>query len=90
MNSKQDIHEWFELSYSNYLVLPRTLLQSMPEEWQYKFTEFLTELEESFELDPDYTGSYWVRMQKDGKFATDPYRDYERGRRKIPLKEPKE
>jgi len=26
-----DIHTWFGLTYANYLVLPRTLLQSMPE-----------------------------------------------------------
>lgn len=28
------IHGFFGLSYSNYLVLPRTLMQSMPVAWQ--------------------------------------------------------
>ncbi|EFC79182.1 hypothetical protein FrEUN1fDRAFT_7713, partial [Parafrankia sp. EUN1f] len=31
------IHTWFGLSYSNYLVLPRSLLQSMPDRWQEPF-----------------------------------------------------
>src|SRR5688572_2062061 len=29
----QDIHSWFGLSYANYFVAPRSLLQSMPEAW---------------------------------------------------------
>ncbi|MFI0929683.1 hypothetical protein ACH4TP_38030 [Streptomyces sp. NPDC021012] len=44
-----DIHTYFGLSYANYLVIPRTLLQSMPEEWQEQFTTLLTELDETFE-----------------------------------------
>ena len=43
------IHEWFSLSYSNYLVLPRTLLQSMPIEWQERMVACLTELQDAFE-----------------------------------------
>ena len=38
------IHTWFSLSYSNYAVLPRTLLQSMPERWQKQFVQLLEEL----------------------------------------------
>ena len=44
----KDIHTFFGLSYSNYLVLPRTLLQSMPEEWQHKFVRLLDEYQEAF------------------------------------------
>jgi hypothetical protein len=40
-----DIHTWFSLTYSNYLVLPRTLLQSMPLEWQHRFVAQLHELD---------------------------------------------
>ena len=43
-----DIHSWFGLTYSNYLVLPRTLLQSMPARWQYEFVVLLQELDEAF------------------------------------------
>ncbi len=45
---ERDIHEWFGLSYSNYLVVERTLLQSMPLSWQQRLTALLSELEERF------------------------------------------
>lgn len=43
-----DVHTWFGLSYANYTVLPRTLLQSMPEEWQHRFTALMDELDTAF------------------------------------------
>lgn len=46
------IHKHFGLSYANYLVLPRTLLQSMPQEWQTKFVALLKVMEEAFEHVP--------------------------------------
>ncbi|TDD97187.1 hypothetical protein [Actinomadura rubrisoli] len=44
-----DVHTWFGGSYSDYAVLHRTLLQSMPVEWQHRFTALMGELEERFE-----------------------------------------
>jgi hypothetical protein len=43
------IHSWFGLSYTNYLVLPRTLLQSMPHAWQDRFVDNLRELSYAFD-----------------------------------------
>ena len=43
------IHEFFELSYANYLVLHRALLQSMPEDWQVEFVTLLNRLDEAFD-----------------------------------------
>ena len=45
----EDVHAYFGLSYANYLVLPRTLMQSMPEEWQIEFVNLLNELHDAFE-----------------------------------------
>ncbi|NEA52370.1 hypothetical protein [Streptomyces sp. SID10815] len=42
------IHGWFELSYSNYAVLHRTLMQSMPTEWQDRMVACLEELREAY------------------------------------------
>ena len=77
------IHEWFELSYASYLVLPRTLLQSMPQEWQERLIVLLGELGAAFPelLCSDVT--YDVRTKRDGKVVPDPLGDYERGRRRI-------
>ncbi|MCL8016910.1 hypothetical protein [Streptomyces sp. AS02] len=42
------IHKYFGLMYANYLVLPRTLLQSMPDVWQTPFVALLKTLDEAF------------------------------------------
>lgn len=47
-----DIHTWFGLTYSDYLVLPRTLLQSMPDTWQRQFTALLADLGTAFDHVP--------------------------------------
>lgn len=54
------VHEWFELSYSNYLVLPRTLMQSMPEQWQERMVACLREIEQVYRATPQADG-YEVR-----------------------------
>jgi hypothetical protein len=46
------VHDWFELSYCNYQVMPRTLMQSMPIEWQQRMVDCLTELRAAFEHVP--------------------------------------
>lgn len=42
------IHGWFGLSYSNYQVLHRTLMQSMPVDWQHRMVMCLDELQEAY------------------------------------------
>lgn len=80
------IHCWFELSYAQYLTIPRTALQSMPDEWQTKFVKLLEELDDKINWRPSQ-GRYWVRLKDDnGQYAHDPLMDYQRGRRKLPLK----
>lgn len=49
---KEAIHLHFSLSYANYLVLPRTLLQSMPDAWQARFVALVDELHEAFQHVP--------------------------------------
>ena len=77
------IHEWFELTYASYLVLPRSVLQSATLEWQQRFVDCLNELEGSFGNVPQ-GGTYDVRLRgRNGRFMHDPFRAYERGRRRI-------
>lgn len=59
------IHKHFGLSYTNYLVLPRTLLQSMPDEWQTKFVVLLKVLEDAFAHVPQ-ADVYDVTAGKEG------------------------
>lgn len=90
---QRNIHQYFELTYAQYLAIPRSVLQSMPEEWQEKFVKLLDELKETewFNLlpkDVDYKielrkTSYEMDKFKWGIKINDPLADYERGRRNI-------
>jgi hypothetical protein len=48
LDDDDPVHAWFGLSYSNYLVLHRTLMQSMPVEWQRRMVACLEELRAAF------------------------------------------
>lgn len=76
------IHTWFSLSYSNYMVLHRSLLQSMPLDWQQRFVNMLEELHERFS-DVPQADSYWVRARDGNRFISDPVPHYDRGRTRI-------
>ena len=58
---KDYIHIFFGLSYAKYLVLPRSILQSMSEEWQRDFVKLLDQLETNCAVmdikTPDYSVS---------------------------------
>lgn len=93
------VHQWFGLSYAQYLTVPRSVLQSMPEDWQQRFVDCLNELDEAIDWPPK-NGTYRVQLMttrqnyEEGGFVEtvwdkeleDPLMDYERGRRRIPRK----
>ena len=91
------IHEWFGLSYSQYLTIPRSVLQSMPGMWQATFVHLLREMNETIEWghlpnqeyrvtlhNVNYDGEEWGDYW--GTECEDKYADYERGRRRIPYR----
>lgn len=78
----ETIHEWFELTYASYLVLPRSILQSMPEKWQERFVELLREADRFGRV--PRAGTYEVRVRDEqGRYTRDDLRDYDRGRRYV-------
>lgn len=80
------IHDHFELSYATHLVLQRSILQSMPDAWQAKFVVLLDELDAAARGLPDLPTKYRVLgVGRDNRFVCDPYTDYQRGRRRVPL-----
>lgn len=81
--SADAIHHWFDLSYAQYLTIPRSALQSMPDEWQSEFVALLEELDETIDWRPK-EGRYWVQLKdRKGRYVADPLMDYERGRRRL-------
>lgn len=86
MKYQQDyIHEYFGLTYCSYLVLQRSILQSMPTKWQKKFVDLLEELEVATCNLTDLPGGFTVNAREGSRFITDPYKRYERGRRRVIL-----
>ena len=78
------IHEYFGLSYSSYLVLHRSILQSMPDEWQEKFIELIDDMEEKSDGLKDLPDTFTVQaISPQGLEIVDKYEDYERGRRNV-------
>lgn len=79
------IHDWFGLTYANYLVLHRTVLQSMPGEWQDRFVACLTELDHACRRAnvPQPDGYRVQPVDHRGRFTKDPVPHYNRGRARI-------
>lgn len=71
------IHGYFGLSYANYLVIPRSLLQSMPKAWQQGLVDLLTGLGTHFgeAIDP-VKYEVLARDKATGLFASDPLSPY--------------
>lgn len=79
-----DIHDWFSLSYASYLVMPRSILQSMPKEWQVQFVDLLDELKVKCDQYGIETPRYNVNARGvGGSFIKDKYSQYDRGRRNV-------
>lgn len=53
----EHIHTYFGLSYASHVVLPRTLLQSMPDKWQRRMVRLLEEFDAAF---PQHPGEYRI------------------------------
>jgi len=86
--SDEPIHEFFELSYANYLTLPRCALQTMPFEWQRRFVALLEEMRATIDEDFEPEGGYQVNaLDGDSRVTDDPYADYERGRRRLRVRD---
>ncbi len=68
------LHTWFGLSYASYLVLPRALLQELPNDLQERLATLLEEVEEHFNDTRIY--SILVRDPKTGRFCQDPLTNY--------------
>lgn len=77
--SNEPLSLWFELSYAQFLTVPRLVMQSMPVEWQRKMAVLLQEMDETFDWRPK-EGRYWVRLKdNNGRFTDAPLNDYRRG-----------
>lgn len=82
------VHQWFELTYANYVALPRTVLQSLPLELQEQFVDFMEKLDEF--CDWRRSGQWITYKDERGRFMQDELNDYRRGNRILSPEEIKE
>lgn len=85
LTSDEPIHAAFGLSYASYLVVPRTVLQSMSVAWQAKFVALMNETHERFPgWEPPWPQGWTVHLRGEkGRFIEDDLARYERGRRQL-------
>lgn len=70
MNNNEDLRLWFGTSRASFAVLPRVLMEAMPEEWQRKMSVLLNEADDAYPgLDsPDFR----VQSVRDGRLVKTP------------------
>lgn len=62
MSSTQTrIASLWQLIHGDYVVVPRTLIEGMSEDWQARFRDMLLELHYSFPGRPDFTAAVTLR-----------------------------
>jgi hypothetical protein len=66
--SDQPIHGMFGLSYSNYLVCPRSVMQSMPVDWQRAFVALWQQLQQAA-ADLEWPLAYQVKAGHEACFS---------------------
>lgn len=69
------IHKWFGLTRSNYVVLPRVLLQSMPVKWQKVFVEHLDSMGDTFDY-VERPDSLQINAKEKNKYVKNPIPHY--------------
>lgn len=74
--SDRDVSLWFELSYAQYLTVPRSILEAMPSAWQGRFYQLFSELDETFDWRPVEGRYYCYLRDSRGRFANDPLQQY--------------
>ena len=84
--SDQDVHTFFGLSYANFLVLPRSLLQSMPLEWQERFTAMVEEAWRTIDCPTPPGGWRVLALDERGRYLRNPVPHYNRGHTVLPAR----
>lgn len=79
LNTDGPVWDWFGLTYSAYLVMPRRALCSMPLDWQEKFVALMNEASELLPAEA-VASEYMVRAREGGKFVNDPNLPYRHAR----------
>jgi len=81
------IHEFFGLSYANYFVMQRRLLEEMPYEWQKQFVDLVNQIGDTFDMEYVPQDFEIKAKAENGQYIHDPYSEYRHPMGKVPRKE---
>lgn len=73
-NGKEELLTWFGCSRATFAVIPRVLMEAMPDEWQYRMAVLLNQYEDTF--DTTATGVHSVSVvakDENNKFTKMPH-----------------
>lgn len=65
------IHDWFGLTYAQFLTLPRVIMDAMPAHWQEQMVVLLDELGETYDYLPANGNIYYVRVGRPAEWPYD-------------------
>jgi len=65
------IHQQFGLSYASWMVMPRVLMEAMPDEWQKVMVDLWEEFYDTWDMNIVYeSGEPYVQLRKGGRFVS--------------------
>jgi hypothetical protein len=68
----QDLWFWFGCSRASFVTMPRAFMHEMPDAWQKKMAQLLTEWDDAWNWGDMSIDSTVVTLKKDGKFVKTP------------------
>lgn len=68
---REELQEWFGLSYASFAILPRVVMEAMPQAWQTSMGRLLMEYSKAFVNEPDID-ELLVTVKSGGRFVTLP------------------
>lgn len=69
MSGHSRLWHWFGLSRASFLVLPRSMMHEMPDEWQLKMAKLLEEWGEAWDWPEDFPDSNNVVARNKNRFV---------------------
>jgi hypothetical protein len=63
---------WFGLSYASWLTLPRVMMHRMPDDWQRRMADLLSEWDATWDIGKLPSMEMTVTMKNSGRFAKTP------------------
>lgn len=72
MKGHDKLWEWFGLSRDSFLIMPRSMMHEMPDEWQSKMADLLNEWDDTWDMSDIGVDQVHAVARKNGKIVKIP------------------